>query len=181
MRMDGLLILGAGGYGRTVAEAARAIGGFDRIVFLDDSLRGEEILGRCARAAEYRGKYRYAYPAFGDNMLRADWMGRLEYMMGYELPVLIHPRAYVSPSARIAAGAVVLAMAAVGTNTVISRGAIVNMGAIVDHDCTVGACAHLAPGAIVKAGNNIPARVKVDSGCVIERGAVFQFEEGTHV
>lgn len=178
--MDGLLILGAGGYGRTVAETAQAMGGFGRIIFLDDSLRGAEIFGRCAKAAEYRGKFCYAYPAFGDNTLRADWLGRLE-AMGYELPVLKHPRAYISPSARIAAGAVVLALAAVGTNTVISRGAIVNMGAIVDHDCTVGACAHLAPGAIIKAGNNVPARMKVDSGCVVERGAVFQFEEGTHV
>lgn len=180
MRMDGLLILGAGGYGRTVAEAARAVGSWKRIAFLDDSQKGEKILGRCAKVAEYRGKYHYAYPAFGDNALRNDWLKRLE-RMGYELPVLAHPRAYISPSARLAPGAVVLALAAVGTNTVIGRGAIVNMGAIVDHDCTVGACAHIAPGAIVKAGNNIPARVKVDSGCVIARGAVFQLQEETYV
>lgn len=170
--MDGLLILGAGGYGRTVAEAARAMGGFDHIAFLDDRLKGEDIRGRCVKAPEYREEFRCAYPAFGDNALRSDWFKRLE-RMGYELPVLKHPRAYISPSARVAPGAVVLALAAVGANTAISRGVIVNMGAIVDHDCTVAAFAHLAPGSIVKAGNNIPARAKVDSGCVIERGTVF--------
>lgn len=170
--MNSLLILGAGGYGRSVAEAARAMGGFDRIAFLDDRLKGEDILGRCVSAAEYREEFRYAYPAFGDNALRSDWLKRLE-RMGYELPVVKHPRAYISPSARVAPGGVVLALAAVGTNTAISRGVIVNMGAIVDHDCTVAACAHLAPGAIIKAGNNIPARAKVESGRVIERGAVF--------
>lgn len=177
--MDDLLILGAGGYGRTVEETARAMGCFGRVAFLDDGQTGADILGPCAEYARFLAEFRFAYPAFGANGLRAEWLDRLE-RAGYALPTLTHPRAFVSPSARLAPGSAVLALAAVGTRAEVARGAIVNLGAIVDHDCVVGACAHLAPGAIVKAGNAVPARRKVESGCVIERGA-FSIQEGTYV
>ena len=177
--MDNLLILGAGGYGRTVEEAARAMGRFGRVAFLDDGQTGEGILGPCADYARFLAEFRFAYPAFGANGLRAEWLGRLEEA-GYTLPVLTHPRAFVSPSARLAPGAAVLALAAVGTRAEIARGAIVNLGAIADHDCVIGVCAHLAPGAIVKAGNTVPACMKVESGRVIERGALTK-QEGIYV
>ena len=70
-------------------------------------------------------------------------------------------RAFVSPSAVLAPGSVVLAMACVGTGSVVEEGAILNLGAILDHDCTLGACAHLAPGAVVKAGNMCRRRRKL--------------------
>ena len=41
-----LLILGAGGYGRTVAEAMG--GQFGGVAFLDDGVRGPGVLGVCA-------------------------------------------------------------------------------------------------------------------------------------
>ncbi len=166
--MKKLLILGAGGYGRTVAEAAAAL--FDEIAFLDDGQTGPDILGPCADYERYEGEYAFAYPAFGNNDLRATWLNRLGEA-GYDVPALVHPRAYVSPSAVVEPGAVVLAMACVGTHTLVRRGAIINMGAVIDHDCTVGFCVHAAPGAIVKAGNFLAPMTKVESGQVVERAA----------
>ena len=100
-------------------------------------------------------------------------LGRLNRLgeAGYDVPALVHPRAYVSPSAVVEPGAVVLAMACVGTHTLVRRGAIINMGAVIDHDCTVGFCVHAAPGAIVKAGNFLAPMTKVESGQVVERAA----------
>lgn len=43
--MENLIILGAGGYGRTAAETARAMGVFGRVAFLDDGCTGTDILG----------------------------------------------------------------------------------------------------------------------------------------
>ncbi|MCF0116105.1 MAG: hypothetical protein HUJ56_12215, partial [Erysipelotrichaceae bacterium] len=51
----------------------------------------------------------------------------------------------------------------------IHDGVMVNSGAIVDHDCEIGACAHICVGAIVKADNKIPEGMKVEAGVVIER------------
>lgn len=165
--MGGLLILGAGGYGRTVAEAAAEQ--FEQIAFLDDGMAADAV-GACALYSQLRGQYTFAYPAFGDNAVRSAWIERL-LDVGYQLPRLVHSRAYVSPSALLQDGVVVLPMACVGARTQIHCGAIVNMSAVVDHDCIVGACAHLAPGAVVKAGNHIAPQEKVESGTVRERQA----------
>ena len=173
--MQKLLILGAGGYGRTVAEAAA---GHLATAFLDDA--SPLALAPCARYAEFVGEYAFAYPAFGDNALRAQWLQKLK-AAGFRLPVLRHAQSFVSPSAVLAPGSVVLAMACVGTGSMVEEGAILNLGAILDHDCTLGACAHLAPGAVVKAGNCVPPQAKIDSGCVLGRAAMPWKGNGVHV
>lgn len=166
--MKKLLILGAGGYGRTVAEAAQGM--FDEICFLDDGKQGPGVLGSCDGYEAYAGEFQYAYPAFGSNDLRATWMRRLDEA-GYRVPAIVHPRAWVSPSAVVEDGAVILAMACVGAGTKVRRGAIVNIGALIDHDCTVSFCVHAAPGAVVKAGNFLAPMTKVESGEVVQRAA----------
>lgn len=175
--MEKLLILGAGGYGCTVAEAAD---GFESTAFLDDARTGAHILGPCALYTSLRGEYRWAYPAFGDNALRALWLERLR-AAGFALPVLVHARAWVSPSAVLEPGAVVLAQAAVGARAHIGAGCIVNMGALVDHDCVLGACVHLAPGAVVKACCTVGAGQKIESGAVVERGTALSAQGGAYV
>ena len=119
--MENLIILGAGGYGRTAAETARAMGVFGRVAFLDDGCTGTDILGPCTDYIRFAGEFRWAYPAFGANALRAAWLEKLA-AAGYSLPALVHPRAYVSPTADIRPGAVVLALAAVGACAVVEQG-----------------------------------------------------------
>ena len=46
--MSKLLIIGAGGLGRMIGEVAEAQGCFEKIDFLDDAVRGEHVVGKCA-------------------------------------------------------------------------------------------------------------------------------------
>ncbi len=165
--MKKLLILGAGGYGRTVADLAQQLGEFDAIAFLDDENRGEDVLGKCTSFRYFAQEDTWMYPAFGSNALRLQWLDRLQES-GIPVPTLVHPRAYVSPKASLSRGTVVLPMAAVNTGVQVGEGCIVNLGALVDHDCILESGVHLAPGAIVKAENRIPAGMKIESGTVIE-------------
>ena len=75
--MENLIILGAGGYGRTAAETARAMGVFGRVAFLDDGCTGTDVLGPCTDYIRFAGEFRWAYPAFGANALRAAWLEKL--------------------------------------------------------------------------------------------------------
>ena len=165
--MRKLLILGAGGYGKTVADMAAQLGIYDKIAFLDDGRSGEGILGNCGEYLSFADGKTEMYPAFGDNAARMHWLKRLQDD-GVEVPTLIHPRAYVSPTAAIGAGTVVLPMAVVNTGVTVENGCIVNIGVLIDHDSVIGAGAHLAPGAIVKAENRIPPMVKIEAGIVIQ-------------
>ncbi|MEG2659282.1 MAG: hypothetical protein RR978_01040 [Oscillospiraceae bacterium] len=164
--MDNLLILGAGGYGRVIREAAIASGLFADIAFLDDAV--DEAIGTLNEFTNFLDKYPFAYPALGNNMLRCKWLTKLENA-GFKLPVIIHPRAYVSPTAVISGGTAVLANATVCANAVIGKGVIINVNAVADHDCHLYEGVHLAPGAIVKARCIVEKLAKVDSGEVVTR------------
>ena len=164
--MKRLLILGAGGYGKSVADVAAQLG-YEEIAFLDDMRTGENIMGVCEDFGKYNDGDTEMYPAFGNNEYRMRWLNRL-LEAGANVPSLIHPCAYVSPRAKIEIGTVVLPMAVVNTGVTVERGSIINIGALIDHDSIIGEGTHLAPGAIVKAENRIPAGSKIDSGEVIE-------------
>ena len=95
-----------------------------------------------------------------ENTPRAKIYFRLREI-GFHLPPLIHPAAYIAPGVTVGPGSVVLAMASIGPNSSVGANAIVNQGSVVCHDCVVEDHVHLAPGAILA------------GGCIIETGATI--------
>lgn len=159
-----LVILGAGGHGRTVADVAEQTGLFAPIVFLDDS--APQAAGKCTDFPAYIAEHTVFYPAFGDNQIRLQWQKRLT-QSGAKLAKIVHPTAYISPKAKVCDGTVVLPYTIVNTETVVEGACIINCGAVVDHGCVVEAGCHIGPGAIVKAENRVPSCTKLDAGEVI--------------
>ena len=70
--MKSLLILGAGGFGRMVAETAQALG-YDKVVFLDDAVKDEAVIGMCCDYEIRHKEYPVAVAAFGNNKMRLYW------------------------------------------------------------------------------------------------------------
>ncbi|MDO5400281.1 MAG: hypothetical protein Q4F17_04775 [Eubacteriales bacterium] len=164
--MKKLMILGAGGYGKTVADLARQMG-YCRISFLDDGRTGPDILGSCSDYHKFADEDTEIYPGIGNNSIRMEWVKRL-LSENISVPTLIHPTAYVSPETQIGEGTVVLPMAAIATGVRVGMGCIINMGALIDHDTVIEDGVHLSPGAVLKAENRIPAGTKIESGQVIQ-------------
>lgn len=161
-----LIIIGAGGHGRVVADIAQQIGRYQQVFFLDDHAQGEDIIGMCSDYMKFINSETEMYPAFGNNEARIEWENKL-VESGAFLARIIHPLAYVSPQAEIENGCIIMPYAIVNTGTKIKKACIVNIGAMVDHDCILEEGCHLAPGAIVKGENHIPQGKKVDSGEVV--------------
>ncbi len=158
-----LLILGAGGYGRVAYEIAQAMEAFDQIAFLDDKKPG--AVGALADHIALRRDFDCAFVAIGDPHLRLHWLDRLE-QAGYELPVLIHPAAWVSPSASCGAGSVIEPMAVVNTSAVIGRGTLLCAGCVVNHDAFIMPGCQIDCNAVVASGTTVPHNTKVPS-CTI--------------
>lgn len=162
-----LIILGAGGYGRTVADIAQQSGRYESIAFLDDNSTAADVVGKCGEFAAFIDSNTEIYPAFGNNSGRLQWLEKL-LAAGAVVPTIIHTTAYVSPQAKIGVGTMVLPKAMVNTGTVVGRGCIINCGAIVDHGCMVEDGVHVCLGAIVKAENRVPSLLKIEAGEIVE-------------
>jgi sugar O-acyltransferase (sialic acid O-acetyltransferase NeuD family) len=155
--MPALLLLGAGGHAKVVAETALATGRFSRIAFLDDRCNGPAqfpdqlgwpVIGPFSAALDpqIRQKFSLALMAIGNAAMRLQWFSRLA-AAGYELPVVIHPTAWVSSTAQLGFGSVVFAQSTIQAQVVIGRGAILNTGCSVDHESQLGDGVHVCPGA----------------------------------
>ena len=162
--MKRLVILGSGGYGRTVADVVYQLG-YSTIV-LDDA----DPVHPLSTFSSYIDSSTSFIPAFGNNSFRIEWINRIEEHGG-QLATLIHPTAYVSPTAVINPGTVILPRAIVNTDVVVGKGCIISLGAIVDHGCILEEGVHICLGAIVKGENRIEKCSKIEAGEVVERGS----------
>ena len=163
--MRSLLILGAGGFGQMIKETALVLG-YEKVVFLDDAAKGEDVIGMCCDYVLRHSEYPAAVAAFGNNKTRLFWTDKL-LEEGYEVPAMVHPSAIVSPSATLEPGCFIMQRVVVNTHTRIERAALINSGAVVDHDSIVCAGAHVGLGSVVKANCTIESGRKVEAGEVI--------------
>lgn len=149
--MSSLLIFGAGGHGKVVADTARAMGNWNEIMFVDDaypqvtSVDGYPVVDDFSGAISKGSDHGDVIVAIGDNRKRSDLTVQLR-QSGFNPVSLIHPSAVVAGSAHIEMGTVILAQAVVQAAARIGSAVIVNTAATVDHDCVVGEGVHLSPG-----------------------------------
>ncbi|WP_338050797.1 acetyltransferase [Ramlibacter algicola] len=157
-----LLILGAGGHGRVVADAALAQGTWERVCASDrdpDRCHGELLPGVPLQAPDAPG------PAAVHIAIGAA-TGREREARAASLPLatVVHPHASVSPLARVGAGSFVAAQAVLAPLAQLGSCVIVNHGAVIDHDCVVGDFSHVAPLAALGGQARVGARVLVGAG-----------------
>ncbi len=176
----GLVILGAGGHGRVVLDAALSSGAASQVVFLDGN---EHLWRRAVDGTEVLG---------GDDLLPdLPEMGITHFIVGvgnvtggrsrkqlYErglgaglTPLTIaHPSICLSSRSSIGVGTYLGPGAVINTGAVIGDNVIVNSGAILEHDCRIGSHAHIASAACLGGGVEIGEGALVGSGGVIRQG-----------
>jgi acetyltransferase EpsM len=170
-----VVIWGASGHARVVADALRAGGRYEVAGYVDDLspgrrgetfcgapvLGGREVLGELAGAGVRR-----VFVAVGDCGARLRLAGLLRDA-GLELVVARHPSAVVAPDVRVGMGTLIAAGAVINPGSVIGENVIVNTAASVDHDCVLADGVHLSPGARLAGG------VAVGRGAWVGIGAVL--------
>ena len=175
--MSGLLILGAGGHAKVVAETALISGAASSVAFLDDRctsfdaclpVLGWPVMGPLVLSlqAETVAQFDAAVVAIGHAATRLHWVQQLQGA-GYYLPVLIHPTAWVSPSAQLGPASVVFAQVAVQAEASIGTGAILNTGCSVDHDAQLADGVHICPGARLAGEVKVGARSWIGIGASV--------------
>lgn len=171
-----LLILGCGGHGRVVEDAARACG-YHKIGFLDDAPtdrhpEGWKVLGPLSMIEETSAEWPEAIAAIGDGAVRLHLFERL-LELGYTIPNVIHPFSSVSEGAQLGRGIFVAAGAIINVGARVEDAAIVNTGARIDHDCAIGRGSHVAPGVSLSGNVRVGTRAWVGTGCAVRQGVTI--------
>lgn len=183
-----LLILGAGGHGKVVAETAMLTGLWDEIAFLDNDstlnrVIGIPVIGTFDTYHNHKETYSNAIVAIGNNHNRLTWLTTLE-QAGYKIPVIIHPSSILSGFCEIESGTVVLAGVVVNANARIAKGCILNTSSTIDHDCVIGNGVHISPGTNISGtvtindfswlgvGSKIVNNITIGSNVIVAAGAV---------
>ncbi|MRS12103.1 MAG: acyltransferase [Actinobacteria bacterium] len=187
--MADLVILGAGGLAREIAEYVQAMPDAPRILgFIEydaarsgEVLNGVPILGTLDALPDQRPLL--AVAGAGNVAPRRGQIGEME-AAGLEPMLVVHPTAVIVPSAAVGAGTVVAPTAVISSNARVGAHVLVNYGATVGHDMRIGDCVIVGPGCRVSgwvtleddvylgAGAVILPKITVGRGAVVGAGAV---------
>ncbi len=195
--MNSLIIIGASGHGKVIADIAMRCG-YTSISFLDDNTAvttcmGFSVIGVTEDAEKYIDSDFIV--AIGNSQIRETVQSKLA-IKGFHLVTLIHPNAVIARDVKIGAGTVVMAGSVVNPGSVIGNGCIVNTGATVDHDNMIEDYVHVSVGCHlagtvtvgkstwIGAGAIVSNNVSICGGCMIGAGAVVVkdiSQSGTYV
>lgn len=152
-----LLLIGGGGHCRSLIDVIEAEGQFEIVGIIDipekigEIVLGYTIIGSNEDLGRLREECTHALIAFGQIKSPDGRIRMFEHLkaMGYTLPTIISPRAYVSKHARIGEGSVIFHDALVNANATVGNNCIINTKALIEHDCTIGDHCHISTGAVV--------------------------------
>lgn len=184
---DLLLIIGASGHGKVIADIALKMNMWKKIAFLDDDssikvCMGFEVIGKSSDAVLYINEADI-FVAIGNNDTRECILKRLESQKA-SIPVLAHPKAVIGTDVKIGNGTAIMAGVVINSSTVIGKGCIINTGASLDHDNIIEDFVHISPGvntagsvkigkgSWIGIGSVISNNITICSGCIVGAGAV---------
>jgi sugar O-acyltransferase (sialic acid O-acetyltransferase NeuD family) len=164
-----LLIIGASGHGKVVADIALKMKKWKNIAFLDDDKNIKtsieiDVIGSSNEVFKYINDYEI-FVGIGKNGTRQKIYEKLA-TVGASIPVLIHPNAVIGEQVEIGIGTIVMAGTVVNCCTQIGKGCIINTGSTIDHDNCIEDYVHISPGA------HLAGKVKVGQGSWLGIGSV---------
>ncbi len=196
--MKDLIIIGAGGHGRVIADIGQKLGIYNSIAFLDDGEAKESmglpIIGKTNEIEKY-AMVADIFVAIGNSKIREEYIEKL-LSVGASVPTLIHPSAVIGSCVEIGVGSAVMAGTVINPCSKLGKGVILNTSSSVDHDCVIGDYCHIAVGVCVAgtvklgnrvwlgAGSAIKNNVNICEDCIIGAGAVVVKdieEKGTYI
>lgn len=179
--MKDLLLVGGGGHCKAVIDVVEQASGWRIIGIIErpeaglNKLYGYPVLGDDSQLEELYCPGLSALVTVGQIKSAAIRVRLFQQLkqIGYVLPTVISPHAYVSPRAVIGAGTIIMHYSVVGPSVQIGENVILNTRSILEHDVSVGKHCHISTSAVVNGGVKIGDEVFVGSGSVCREGVTI--------
>lgn len=182
-KKERLVIIGAGGHGKVVADIALK-NGYTDICFVDDNekcdVMGFPVIGSIDETENLNDGKTDFIIGIGNNAVRK----RIAEKYDVNWVTIVHPSAQIASHVTIGLGTVVMANAVANPCTTIGKHCIINTSAVVEHDNSIEDYVHISPGvklsgnvAIGKntwigTGASVINNVKICEGTVVGAGSV---------
>ena len=169
MSKEKLLLVGAGSFGRMVAEQAMLQ--YD-CAFVDDgqavgtAICGTPVVGGIADLPELRKEYALLVVGIGNNKFRAQIYEQAT-ILGYSFPNIVAPSAYISPFAKLGQGCMILQNACVQNGAIVGDGVLLNAGVEVHGDATVENYALIYTNSVIRTGAVVGAYARIGSNVTV--------------
>ena len=172
--MKDIVLIGGGGHCKAVIDVIEQEGLFNIVGIIDKpELLGKNVLGypiigndselnilvkRCKNTLITIGQIRSPLPRINlfDTVLK----------LGFTLPSIVSPRAYISQHAYIGIGSIIMHDAVVNAGAIIGDNCIINTKSIVEHGSNIGNHCHISTNAVINGD------VVVGNGSFIGSGAI---------
>lgn len=160
-----MILYGASGHGKVVADILR-LNGVEDIIFFDDNpnakLSGEKVI-----SSRIFNDTDEVIVTVGLNHIRRKIVVNHDTL---KYSSAIHPKGVISNSVEILMGTVVMAGAIINSGSKIGRHVIVNTSAVVDHDCEISDFVHISPNATLCGGVRVGEGTWIGAGAIIKNG-----------
>ncbi len=192
MTSDRIVVWGASGFARKVADILTSTGRYDIVGFIDDTAPerkgetfcGKKVLGGRDVLAEVRadGTPNLAF-GFGNCHARMR-LFREALAMGFALPAVTHASAVVAEDAVLGAGCLVAAGTVLEPNCKLGDCVFINTGSSIGHDDVISEGTHICPGVTVAGcttigrlcwvgvGSTVINHIQIGSGTFVGAGSL---------
>lgn len=173
-----ILLIGGGGHCKACIDVIEHEGKYKIAGIIDDNLFDNQIqeildypiLGKDKDLERLKEQYQYALIAIGQiktPLPRINLYKKLKEI-GYTLPTIISPLAYIAKDVSLDEGTIIMHHALVNTSSSIGKMCIINTKALIEHDCIVEDFCHISTGAILNGGCKVEEQTFIGSNMGIK-------------
>jgi sugar O-acyltransferase (sialic acid O-acetyltransferase NeuD family) len=158
--MEKIILIGGGGHCKSCIDVIEQEGRFeiagiiDKAELIGTKVLGYEVIGSDDDLNRFSQTYKFALIAVGQiqsSKVRIK-LFKLLKDIGFELPVVISPKAYISRHAKVEEGTIVMHDVFINADARIGKNCIINTKALIEHDAVVEDNCHISTGAIINGG-----------------------------
>ena len=178
-----IVLVGAGGHAKSLIDVIELENKFEIFGLVDNAKNGEvlgyKVLGTDEILKEIKSECANAIVAVGQiksAKIRISLFNKLKEL-GFNLPVIISPLAYVSKHASIGAGTAVMHCACINAGAKVGENCIINTKALIEHDAVVGDNCHISTARVinVRVGDGVffGSNATAKNGVIIEQNSLI--------
>ncbi|CAN4273629.1 NeuD_NnaD, sugar O-acyltransferase, sialic acid O-acetyltransferase NeuD family [Methylophilaceae bacterium] len=154
-----LILIGGGGHCKSCIDVIEQenkfiIAGIVDINTSITELLGYPLLGQDDDLVKLKLSYDYALITIGQIKTHVNRVRLFDYAksLGFKLPAIISPRAYVSKHMKMGNGTIVMHDALINAGAIVGDNCIINTKSLIEHDVVIENNCHISTGAIVNGG-----------------------------